>query len=271
MGRPTGASRSTWALTVSPSTTPKVLESPGAQPWPSSPPEFRDIFTAWTETVSNVGRRLPTAVGRRARGAARHLRRGVRRAGDVDRWCAIRGHRRPIPGRGAHKDSGVLTLLLAEPGSDGLRVEAQRGEWIDAPPIPYTFIVNIGELLEVATGGAARDATPCAEPAARQDQVSVPFFYNPDWTPRSRCSTSPPAVGVELDPGKPDLRHLWGECRKSRSVRIPMWRSSTTGSCPPASRRRTESQRGPEGHRGTNGPIGSPAGRSTRPELGCPT
>ena len=56
------------------------------------------------------------------------------------------------------KDSGVLTLLLAEPGGQGLQVRRPERScgltgWVDVPPLDGAFVVNIGELLEVATGG----------------------------------------------------------------------------------------------------------------------
>ena len=60
-------------------------------------------------------------------------------------------------GVGAHRDSGVLTLLFAEPGSRGLQVRVGRdGDWIDVPARDGAFIVNIGELLQLATGGYLR-------------------------------------------------------------------------------------------------------------------
>ncbi len=59
-------------------------------------------------------------------------------------------------GVGAHRDSGVLTLLLAEPGSQGLQVRGRDGDWVDVPALDGAFIVNIGELLEFATGGYLR-------------------------------------------------------------------------------------------------------------------
>ena len=63
-------------------------------------------------------------------------------------------------GVGAHRDTGVLTLLLAEPGRRGLQVRRGKGThsddgWIDAPPLEGAFIVNIGERLEVASGLSA--------------------------------------------------------------------------------------------------------------------
>lgn len=38
----------------------------------------------------------------------------------------------------------IIKLLQASPHR-GLQVQNLAGEWIDAPPIPGTFIVNIGK------------------------------------------------------------------------------------------------------------------------------
>ncbi len=35
----------------------------------------------------------------------------------------------------------------------GLQVQLANGVWIDATPIPNTFIVNVGEMFEAATDG----------------------------------------------------------------------------------------------------------------------
>jgi len=71
-------------------------------------------------------------------------------------------------GFGAHRDAGVLTLLLAEPGSRGLQVRTAGSgglersdsgidaEYVDVDPLPGALIVNIGEMLEIASGGYLR-------------------------------------------------------------------------------------------------------------------
>src|ERR1700722_5259969 len=58
-------------------------------------------------------------------------------------------------GVGAHKDSGFVTLLLQEKRA-GLQVQADDGHWIDAPPVPGSLVVNIGEILEMASNGYLR-------------------------------------------------------------------------------------------------------------------
>ena len=82
-------------------------------------------------------------------------------------------------GVGAHKDPGVLTLLLIEPGVGGLQVE--RGDrWVDVPPVDGAFVVNIGELLEVATDGYLRATNHrVVSPAQGTERLSIPFFFNP--------------------------------------------------------------------------------------------
>ena len=58
-------------------------------------------------------------------------------------------------GVGAHKDSGFLSFLLQDQQA-GLQVEIEEGRWIDALPRDNTLVVNIGELLELATNGYLR-------------------------------------------------------------------------------------------------------------------
>ncbi|MCV7088674.1 isopenicillin N synthase family oxygenase [Mycobacterium interjectum] len=70
-----------------------------------------------------------------------------------------------------------------EPGSRGLQVRRATGGsngWIDVPPVAGAFIVNIGELLEVATGGYLRATEHRVNlDATATERISVPFFFNP--------------------------------------------------------------------------------------------
>jgi isopenicillin N synthase-like dioxygenase len=55
-------------------------------------------------------------------------------------------------GTGAHTDHECFTIL----GQDGIRalqVRNRRGDWIDAPPIRGTFVINIGDLMARWTNG----------------------------------------------------------------------------------------------------------------------
>ncbi|HHH0918705.1 TPA: isopenicillin N synthase family dioxygenase [Yersinia enterocolitica] len=79
-------------------------------------------------------------------------------------------------GVGAHKDSGFLSFLLQDQ-QRGLQVEVEEGHWIDAVPRPDTFVVNIGELLELASNGYLRATVHRVEtPPAGTDRLSIAFF-----------------------------------------------------------------------------------------------
>lgn len=89
-----------------------------------------------------------------------------------DEWA------RDAPGIGEHTDFEWFTLLLAD--APGLEVRNSLGEWIDAPPIPGTFILNIGDILEVMTAGKFI-ATGHRVRSVREDRYSFPFFYSSDY------------------------------------------------------------------------------------------
>ena len=48
---------------------------------------------------------------------------------------------------GVHTDLGMMTILRNEAAVGGLQVRPRGSDWIDAPAIHNTFIVNIGDLL----------------------------------------------------------------------------------------------------------------------------
>ncbi|KAG6858658.1 hypothetical protein C0995_014925, partial [Termitomyces sp. Mi166 len=85
-------------------------------------------------------------------------------------------------GVGPHYDPGFLTFLLQASLHKGLQVQNLSGQWIDAPPIPNTFVVNIGKSLEFVTQGLARATShrvlsPRAGPSEPlTPRYSIPFF-----------------------------------------------------------------------------------------------
>lgn len=51
-------------------------------------------------------------------------------------------------------DYGLLTLVFQEEGVTALQVQNAAGQWVDAPPLPGTCVVNIGDMFRVLTNGA---------------------------------------------------------------------------------------------------------------------
>lgn len=161
---------------------PDYLWLQGPNQWPPALPELPGTVDEWDAALSAVARTL-----------LRHWAASLGSPPDTfeDAFAdapatLIKIIRYPAraaspQGVGAHRDAGVLTLLLAEPGSHGLQVRrGGRAGWIDVPPVEGAFIVNIGELLEVATGGylrATEHRVNLGGPG--EERISVPYFFNP--------------------------------------------------------------------------------------------
>ena len=81
-----------------------------------------------------------------------------------------------------HEDINLLTLLPAADGP-GLELQLRGGEWVSVPHKPGQLIVNIGDMLQEATGGylpstTHRVAAPeCGE--ALPSRMSLPLFLHP--------------------------------------------------------------------------------------------
>jgi len=154
----------------------------GPNQWPSALPELRDVVLRWQDEVLRVGREVLRALA-----AALGQDEGY-----FDTWFdeesslhvkIVRYPGRPDPasdqGVGVHKDYGYLALLQQDEVG-GLQVEGPDGRWIDVVPLPGTFVVNIGEMLEVATQGYLRATRHrVVSPPAGVDRYSIPFFLGP--------------------------------------------------------------------------------------------
>jgi isopenicillin N synthase-like dioxygenase len=98
-------------------------------------------------------------------------------------------------GVGSHADYGFVTLLLQD-GVGGLEVlPPGASDWATVEPIPGALVVNLGEMLEVATEGyLAATIHRVQAPPPGVDRYSVPFF----WSPRLDAVIEPVPLPAEL-------------------------------------------------------------------------
>ncbi len=187
----------------------------GPNLWPSAQPELREVVSEWHETLSEVSRKLLRAWALALGAEESYFDRHFGEPSTLIKIVRYPGTHEPEQGVGAHKDSGVLTLLWVEPGKGGLQVE-RDGQWVDAPPVPGAFVVNIGELLEYATGGYLKATNHrVVSPQAPDERISIPFFFNPALDARLPLIELPAdlaaqARGVTADPANP-IHALYGE------------------------------------------------------------
>jgi isopenicillin N synthase-like dioxygenase len=93
-----------------------------------------------------------------------------------------------------HTDYGSFTLL-SQDASGGLEIRSARDEWIDVPPLPGMFVVNIADLFARWTNGRYRSSLHRASnfTAVGRARISLPLFFNPH--PRALIECLPTCQG----------------------------------------------------------------------------
>jgi isopenicillin N synthase-like dioxygenase len=80
-------------------------------------------------------------------------------------------------GVGEHTDYGVLTILKQD-DVGGLQVKT-GSRWIDAPPVPNSYVCNIGDMLDRLTRGLYRSTPHRVQNISGRSRFSFPFFFDP--------------------------------------------------------------------------------------------
>lgn len=93
-------------------------------------------------------------------------------------------------GSAPHTDYGFVTLLKQD-NVGGLEVRNKRNEWIPAPPIDGTFVMNVGDILAKWSNGRFVSTPHRVRNLSRRDRYSQPFFYDPSMSALVEC---PPAM-----------------------------------------------------------------------------
>jgi len=109
-------------------------------------------------------------------------------------------------GTGAHTDHECFTILCQD-RVKALQVRNRRGEWIDAPPIRGTFVINVGDLMARWTNGIFASTYHRVANLSGQARYSLPCFVGanaeariealPSCVSRDRPARYPPVVAGE--------------------------------------------------------------------------
>ncbi|MFD1383884.1 isopenicillin N synthase family dioxygenase [Rhodanobacter aciditrophus] len=83
-------------------------------------------------------------------------------------------------GIGEHTDYGFLTIL-SQDEVGGLQVKNRDGNWISAPPMPGSFIVNIGDLVQTYTNNKYISTYHRVINTSGKERYSYPFFMDMDF------------------------------------------------------------------------------------------
>eukprot|EP00930_Biecheleria_cincta_P086378 TRINITY_DN7567_c1_g1_i1.p1 TRINITY_DN7567_c1_g1~~TRINITY_DN7567_c1_g1_i1.p1 ORF type:complete len:731 (-),score=102.31 TRINITY_DN7567_c1_g1_i1:284-2281(-) len=82
-----------------------------------------------------------------------------------------------VYGSSPHTDYGMITVLAQDPVG-GLEVQLLNGEWVSAPYIEGTLVINIGDMLARWTNDTYHSTMHRVVNRARTDRYSVAMFYH---------------------------------------------------------------------------------------------
>ena len=136
----------------------------------AQPAGFQEAALDYVSALTGLGHRLMTSIGRGLRLGDHYF---------VDRYTGNPSTRFLIfndaDGMGEHKDDGLLRLLHQD---DAGGLQWKHGSaWIDAPHVPGSFVVNVGESLERLTSGRYRSASHRVVKRSVPARALVPFYF----------------------------------------------------------------------------------------------
>ena len=175
----------------------------GPNLFPSEPPGFRETVLDYMDALTRLGHRLMAGIA---------LSLGLEESYFAERYTGepltlFRIFNYPPPsdptlwGVGEHTDYGLLTILLQD-DVGGLEVRS-RSRWVSAPPVPGSFVCNIGDMLDRMTRGAFRSTPHRVRNPSARERLSFPFFFDPNFFARVQPIDLP---GMEVPPDDRDER-----------------------------------------------------------------
>jgi isopenicillin N synthase-like dioxygenase len=195
----------------------------GPNQWPAALPELRPAVMRWQEAATRILTRLLRAFAL-SLGQSEDAFEPLHRNDPHVLVKLIHYPGREVTasdqGVGAHKDSGLLSLLLQDE-QRGLQVQTEQ-DWVDVAPRAGALVVNIGEILELASDGYLRATLHrVLTPPAGRERFSAAFFLGARLDATVPLLSLPPelaaqARGPERDPNNPLFRDVGQNYLKGR-------------------------------------------------------
>lgn len=171
----------------------------GPNQWPDETvlPGFRSTIERYVDTMSALARRMVRAVAVSLDLPANSLDRHF-----VTPTTFLRLIHYPTQpkeeglfGSAPHTDYGFITLL-AQDNVGGLEVRNRSGQWVPAPPVPDSFVMNVGDALARWSNDNFLSTPHRVINLSGRERYSQPFFFDPAMETRIEALPSCVAEGA---------------------------------------------------------------------------
>lgn len=147
--------------------------------WPKHPESFRDVLHEYALETKRVRDGIFRATAKILELDEDHFVRLISdRAAAFARFNYYPPCPRPdlVNGVQPHSDAGVLTILLVDKDVRGLQVQ-RDGVWYNVPPMPYTLLINLGDVMEIMSNGIFKSPVHRVVTNAEKERISLAVFY----------------------------------------------------------------------------------------------
>ncbi|KAJ4951971.1 hypothetical protein NE237_028803 [Protea cynaroides] len=148
--------------------------------WPSQPPSFKEVVSAYCGEVRGLGFRLLQEIAASLELEREYMEKVL---GEQGQHMAI-NYYPPCPepdltyGLPGHTDPNAITILLQDQRVAGLQV-LKDGNWMAVKPHPNAFVINIGDQLQALSNGRYKSVWHRAIVNSDKPRISVASFLCP--------------------------------------------------------------------------------------------
>ncbi|XP_057872895.2 probable 2-oxoglutarate-dependent dioxygenase SLC1 isoform X2 [Cryptomeria japonica] len=146
--------------------------------WPSNPPQYRCVVACYSEQVKLLATELMAAMMEHLEIKSTSIQKTFKNGSQM----MVLNCYPPCPqpnltlGMLPHSDYGCITILLQDE-VEGLQVQ-DEGLWKSVRPLPGSFLINIGDHLEVLSNGRFKSAIHRVVVNSERSRVSVATVHS---------------------------------------------------------------------------------------------
>jgi isopenicillin N synthase-like dioxygenase len=158
----------------------KPLQGPNQWPHERVLPGFRSTIDRYVDDMTALARKMVSAIAISLDLPADSLDRHFAEPTTFLRLLHYPTQRKEeaLFGAAPHTDYGFITLL-AQDSVGGLEVKNKAGEWVPAPPIPDSFVMNVGDILARWSNDRFLSTPHRVINLSGRERYSQPFFFDP--------------------------------------------------------------------------------------------